>query len=70
MPVPDTTPRLGAAQATEIWYKFDNVNEGRLEMFRVLRSSVTIRIGSTPLRTDLGFLPAAETSSRRKNVPI
>ena len=27
MIVPGTTHRLGAAHATEIWYKFDNVNE-------------------------------------------
>ena len=33
MIVPGTNHRLGAAHATEIWYKFDNVNEERPKDF-------------------------------------
>ena len=47
--VPGTNHRLGAAHATEIWYKFDNVDEGRIPSAR--RLSARTRIARKPRGT-------------------
>src|SRR5438552_13773301 len=45
MIVPGTNHRLGAAHATEIWYKFDNVDLETRRMLQDRLSSATTRIG-------------------------